>query len=246
MVIPELAGRSLTDFARIVIFSGAGLSAESGVPTYRGKGGTWEKYDYTEYACEDAFLRDPEAVWEFHNKRRLACAEVEPNFAHEVVAQLQSEAGATVVTQNIDGLQQRAGAVDVLELHGSLWRVRHPRTGEVFEMLEPVILDDPRFEDGAWMRPDITWFGDSLREDVVQAASKAIAGCELLISIGTSGVVYPAAALPQLAQRAGAFLIEVNPEETPMSALYDVCLRAKASEAMQALWEAEDLRDLLA
>ena len=113
------------DFERIVFFTGAGLSVESGIPTYRGSGGTWEEYDYAEYACQRAFDRDPEKVWDFHDKRRGVAAGAEPNAGHRILADVQQRVrGTRIVTQNIDGLLQRAGAVDVIELHGSLWRLR--------------------------------------------------------------------------------------------------------------------------
>ena len=115
----------LRDFRKIVFFTGAGLSAESGIPTYRGKGGMWTEYDYEDYACQRAFDRDPDKVWDFHDKRRAAVAACEPNAGHRVIAEIQkAQPGTVVVTQNIDGLHARAGSADVVELHGSLWRVR--------------------------------------------------------------------------------------------------------------------------
>ena len=225
----------LADFERIVFFTGAGLSAESGIPTYRGRGGTWSQYNYEDYACQEAFDRDPEKVWDFHDERRKLIGAKEPNEAHRIIAELQRAHPATViVTQNVDGLHQRAGASRVLELHGNMWRVRCGRCRTVTEKLEAPI-GSRRCACGTHLRPDIVWFGDPLDMDTVRAAAEAIARCDLLVSVGTSGVVFPAADLPRLALSSGAVCVEVNPEETPLSALYTHCLRGKASEVLRRL-----------
>lgn len=235
---------SLRSFGRVVVFCGAGISAESGVPTYRGKGGTWNKYDWQEYACQEAFDRNPEKVWQFHEMRRNAVLDCEPNEAHKVLVEMEAELPEfTIVTQNIDGLHQRAGSKNVLELHGSLWRVRCEMEDKVLDFLDPIPVSY-RCQCEAWLRPDIVWFGDSMREQVFTEALKAIQECQLLISVGTSGVVYPAAALPELAMQNGATMIEVNPEETAVSHLYEYVMRQPASVALRELWEAEDILDL--
>jgi NAD-dependent deacetylase len=221
----------LRDFRRIVFFTGAGLSAESGIPTYRGAGGIWEKYDYGEYACQRAFDEDPSKVWEFHDERRKAVAACEPGEGHRIIAATK---GARVVTQNIDGLHQRAGSTGVIELHGSLWRVRCERCRTVTESLEAPIRSR-RCGCGSWLRPDIVWFEDMLDTETVRAAGDAMATCDLLVSVGTSGVVYPAADLPRLALSRGAVTVEVNPEETPLSPLYTHRLRGGASEMLRRL-----------
>jgi NAD-dependent deacetylase len=223
------------DFQRILFFTGAGLSAESGIPTYRGKGGMWNEYDYEDYACQRAFDRDPEKVWDFHDKRRAAVAACAPNDGHRLIAELAREhAGTSIVTQNIDGLHQRAGARDVVELHGSLWRVRCDR--------EQVVRDDTslpmsprRCSCGAYFPPDIVWFEDSLREETLRRAQELLVQCDLLVSVGTSGVVYPAADLPRIAMKNGATTVEINLEETPVSQLYQHRLRGKASDMLTAM-----------
>ncbi|RYI87975.1 MAG: NAD-dependent deacylase [Acetobacteraceae bacterium] len=227
----------LVDFDRIVFFTGAGMSAESGVPTYRGKGGIWKEYDYEEYACEQAFRRSPEKVWDFHNYRRQIVAACAPNAGHELIARCQRvKPGATVVTQNIDGLHQAAGSERVHELHGSLWRLRCDCGARATRRDAPLV--DPRCPDcGRFWRPDIVWFGDMLTPSVVRDAVEAIRGCQLLVSVGTSAVVYPAAALPRQAREAGARLVEINPEPTPLSDLYDVHLRGPASAMLAAMAE---------
>ncbi|WAS93561.1 SIR2 family NAD-dependent protein deacylase [Nannocystis punicea] len=235
----------LRDFKRIVFFTGAGMSAESGVPTYRGAGGIWKEYDYRRYACQDAFNRDPEAVWEFHNYRRGLVAACSPNRGHHIVARAgQGSARVTVVTQNIDGLHALAGSREILELHGNLWRVRCD-TCNIKQQDAHVVREELQCDRcGGWWRPDIVWFGDYLHEPILDAAQAAILGCDLFVSIGTSAVVYPAAYLPEYARKAGAVRVEINPDETPASDLYDVHLRGPATEMLARL--AGDDPELLA
>lgn len=225
------------DAQRIVFFTGAGMSAESGVPTYRGAGGIWKTYDYTRYACQDAFLRDPEGVWEFHNYRRGIVAACAPNPGHRLIAQAQRAlpGRVTVITQNIDGLHQLAGATDVTELHGALWRVRCDTCRTRRAGRENPLTELRCDGCGGWWRPDITWFGDMLDAGALQAATAAIRAADLFVSIGTSGVVFPAAAMPLDAKEAGATLVEINPEDTDLSPLFDHRLRATATEALTAL-----------
>ena len=196
----------------------------------------WHQYDWQQYACQKAFDRDPQAVWEFHNMRREAVAACRPNRAHEAIAQAEARLPeVAVVTQNIDGLHHQAGSERVHELHGSLWRVRCDALG-LIEDNRDLPFEELRCGEHFW-RPDIVWFGDSLRDDVITASARAIAACDLLVSIGTSAVVFPAAKLPMIAREAGATLIEVNPQQTPLSEIYDSCMRMKASEALDILSE---------
>ena len=220
----------LEDYDRIVFFTGAGLSVESGIPVYRGSGGIWHEYNYEDYACQRAFDKDPEKVWDFHDKRREAVAACEPNDGHRIIADID----ATVVTQNIDGLHQRAGSPRVTELHGSLWRVRCDRCGTNAANLD-VPLEPRTCACGAYLRPDITWFEDMLDRRTLAEAERAVADCDLLVGIGTSGVVFPAAALPRLAAEAGATCVEINPEETPVSGWYQHHLRGPASDMLRQL-----------
>ncbi len=227
MTTPRLA-----DFERIVFFTGAGLSAESGIPTYRGAGGIWREYNYEDYACQRAFDRDPEKVWDFHDKRRAAVAKCDPNRGHAIIAETQAkQPGTIVVTQNIDGLHQRAGAKDVAELHGSHWRVRCDDENVVRPDFT-VPMTPRRCSCGAYFRPDIVWFEDQLDHRVVRRAREALEQCDLLVSIGTSGVVYPAADLPRIAVAAGAVTVEINLEDTPVSHLYEHRLRGNASAVL--------------
>lgn len=231
--MPELR---LRDYERIVFFTGAGMSAESGVPTYRGAGGIWKQYDYQRYACQDAFDRDPAAVWEFHNYRRGLVGRCSPNAGHRLIARAEAVLPAvTVVTQNIDGLHALAGSTRILELHGNLWRVRCDACGtrEQDDHVVREALRCPRCQ--RYWRPDIVWFGDYLDPAVLAAARAAISACDLFVSVGTSAVVYPAAALPEFAREAGAVCVEINPEATPASHLYDVHLRGPATEMLTRL-----------
>lgn len=224
---------NLDDFNRIVFFTGAGLSAESGIPTYRGAGGIWDQYDYREYACEAAFEADPEKVWEFHLKRRSFVRGCAPNQGHQLIADLAgSRPGVTVITQNIDGLHQRAGSAQVIELHGGLFRSRCPRDGKT---IAAEVHDQLRCDCGTWLRPDIVWFGDSLDRAVIMAAMDAVESCDLLIAVGTSAMVYPAAGLPISARERGAYLVEINLEDTPLSGLYHRQLRGSASAMLAEL-----------
>ncbi|MFO0678006.1 MAG: NAD-dependent deacylase [Polyangiaceae bacterium] len=223
------------DYGRIVFFTGAGLSAESGIPTYRGRGGIWAKYDYEAYACQRAFDRDPHRVWDFHDVRRAFVAACEPSEGHRIVAEVQRAKPETIViTQNIDGLHQRAGSKDVVELHGSLWRVRCPHEGTVRPDLS-VPMNPRTCACGAVLRPDIVWFEDALDRETVRRAEEALERCDLLVSVGTSAVVYPAADLPQIAAARGAMTVEVNLEDTPMTGLYRERVRGKASDALRAM-----------
>ena len=223
------------DFQRVVFFTGAGLSAESGIPTYRGKGGLWSEYRYEEYACQTAFDRDPDEGLGLPRQAPGGGRRMHPNPGHAVIAEVQAaRPGTVVVTQNIDGMHQRAGARDVVELHGSLWRVRCDREGRVQEDTS-IPMRPRRCACGAYLRPDIAWFEDALDPRVVRRAEEALAQCDLLVSVGTSGVVYPAASLPRIAVRAGAETVEIDLEDTAVSDLYRVKARGPASAVLRAM-----------
>ncbi len=239
MPVPDAPPPDLRRLARIAFFTGAGLSAESGIATYRGEGGVWTRYRYEDYACQRAFRRDPARVWEFHDARRADVAAAAPNAAHRLIAAIQAARSDTaIVTQNIDGLHQAAGATGVIELHGSLWRLRCEVCGARCENRQTP-LAVKRCACGAWWRPDLVWFEDPLDGRLFEDAAAAIAACDCLVAIGTSALVYPAAELPLLAFRAGALSIEINLEETPLSRFYDHCLRGSASAMLAALWPGE-------
>ncbi len=235
-----MSALDLSDFECIVFFTGAGLSAESGVPTYRGRGGIWHQYNYEDYACQRAFDRDPMRVLDFHEVRRakvLACA---PHAGHLQIGRLQaSRSGVQVITQNIDGLLQRAGVSVDAELHGSLWRVRCHRhgiwedrdSGPYKTRLCPRCLPEE-----TPLRPDIIWFEDRVNEAVFARAAEIVERADLFVSVGTSAVVWPAAGFIEAAKRAGARMIEVNPEATEASTMFDECVREPASLALPNLF----------
>lgn len=224
------------NFKSIVFFTGAGMSAESGVPTYRGRGGVWSQYNWEEYACQEAFDRDPEKVLKFHELRRQSVLACTPHAGHYSIADLEKRhPQVRVVTQNIDGMHQRAGNNNVTELHGSLWRLRCPSHG-ISEDFGETFRSFKCEHCGTWLRPDIIWFGDMLNQDVISEANVIIQQCDLFISIGTSGVVWPAAGFPKIARDNGAFCIEINPEPNEMSYLYNETIRETAGNALPRLF----------
>ena len=220
---------------RIVFFTGAGMSAESGVPTYRGRGGIWGQYRWEEFACQRAFETDPGKVLDFHEQRRakvLACA---PHAGHLHLARLQqARDGITVITQNTDGLHSRAGVRDVVELHGSLWRLRCPRHGKVEDLAAGPYARRACAECGATLRPDIVWFEDPVDARVFARADALIRACELFVAVGTSAIVYPAAGLIRRAREAGARMIELNVDDTELSDLFDERWRGTAGALLPA------------
>jgi NAD-dependent deacetylase len=229
------AAEILRSAQRVVAFTGAGVSAESGVPTFRGAGGLWEGHPVEELASPRGFYADPVKVWRFYEERRRNLANVKPNPAHRVLAGWQERFPRyAVVTQNVDGLHQAAGARGVLELHGSIWRVRCLGCGrEREERTVPLPRVPPLCSGcGAMERPGVVWFGEFLPEVVMAAAFAAIEGCEVLVVVGTSAVVYPAAGFVEVAATAGAKVIEVNPEASSMAHFADVALRGPAGELL--------------
>jgi NAD-dependent deacetylase len=234
---PELAA-SIREASSIAVLTGSGISAESGVPTFReAQTGLWERYDPQQLATPGAFARDPRLVWNWYEWRRKLVSEAEPNAGHRALAELERQVPSfTLVTQNVDGLHARAGSRNVIELHGNITRSKCSREGRI---VEPEEHDDsvpplcPRC--GAYLRPDVVWFGEMLPIGAFEAASEAARGCDLFLSIGTSSLVYPAAALPYEALESGATLVEINPSETPLTPHADYSLRESAGKALPAL-----------
>ena len=223
---------------RVLVLTGAGISAESGVPTFRGPGGLWRSFRPEDLASPEAFARDPRLVWEWYEWRRGRIAPLRPNAAHEAVAALEDRTPTFLLaTQNVDGLHAIAGSESMVELHGSLWRVRCTgscgRTSEDRRVPLPGL--PPRCECGALLRPDVVWFGEALPETLLAQALTAARQAEIVLVVGTSSLVYPAAMLPEVARRHGAFVVEVNPEPTPLTPLADSSLRGRAAEVVPAL-----------
>ena len=218
----------------ICVLTGAGVSAESGIPTFRGAGGLWRSFRPEELATPEAFARDPKLVWEWYDWRRKRIAAAEPNPAHKAIA----ARALTVVTQNVDGLHQRAGSTNVLEIHGSIWKVRCLDCGaERSDTRAPLPQIPPLCDCGGLLRPGVVWFGEGLPVDVWDNAHRAVCASDILLVAGTSAVVYPAASLAPLAKRAGAIVIEINPDETPISAAVTYSLRGRAGDILPQLFE---------
>jgi NAD-dependent deacetylase len=189
-------------------------------------------------ATPDAFKLQPELVWEWYLWRRERIAAAQPHDGHRVIARLEAgRAGVTLLTQNVDGLHERAGSRAPVELHGNLWRVRCARNCGVSarDREDAPPRQQLRCDCGAWLRPDVVWFGEALDTAVMESASHAVATADLVLVVGTSAVVYPVAALPQIAQRSGARLVEVNVDETPLSPFVDAALRGPAGEVLPEL-----------
>ena len=229
------AAECLRRAERVAVLTGAGVSAESGVPVFRGAGGLWREFRPEDLATPAAFARAPALVWEWYLWRREKIAAARPNAAHEVIARLVNARGATLLTQNVDGLHQRAGAAHAVELHGNLWRARCSR-GCGAAVVTDAHDAPPRAAFhcgcGAWLRPDVVWFGEPLDAPTLDAAEDAVTSADLVLVVGTSAVVYPVAALPTLAR---ARVVEINPEDTPLSPHVAAVIRQPAAAAMAAL-----------
>jgi NAD-dependent deacetylase len=223
--------------SRIAVLTGAGISAESGIPTFRGPGGLWRSFRPEDLATPEAFARDPKLVWEWYDWRRGLIARAEPNAGHLALVDLESRAADfTLVTQNVDGLHDRAGSRGVLKVHGDIWDVRCAECGlERRDLRTPLPKLPPRCACGGIERPGVVWFGEGLPARVWTEAQRAVRECGVLLVVGTSAVVYPAAGLVGLAKAAGARVIEVNVAETPVSGRVDVSLRGAAAEILPRL-----------
>ncbi|MCB9898812.1 MAG: NAD-dependent protein deacylase [Planctomycetes bacterium] len=235
--VRAVAGR-LRAARAVTVLTGAGVSAASGVPTFRGRDGLWRRRRVEELATPAAFARDPRTVWEWYAERRAAVARCVPNAAHEVLSRWSRELpGFLLVTQNVDGLHERAGTADVVRFHGSLWEVGCwagcagvPRRWRD----ERVAFDDlpPRCPScGAPLRPGVVWFGEAIPTEALERLEQALA-CELFLVVGTSAVVYPAAGLLDAAAARGAFTVEVNPFATDASGRVDLALRGPAEDVL--------------
>ncbi len=257
--LDEVAAR-LKSAPRITVLTGAGVSAASGVPTFRGPGGLWRRFRAEDLATPEAFARDPRLVWEWYDWRRTLIAAREPNAAHHVLAAWATRDGFTLITQNVDGLHERAiemvrlkpettpddaptpdGATRVvsglsrtlLRMHGSIWELRCTgRCGAVWEdRTAPLPELPPRCRCGALARPGVVWFGEALDPAVLMRCDRAL-DCDVFLSIGTSSVVYPAAGLVHEARRRGAFTVEINPEATEASDAVDLAIARRAEDAL--------------
>jgi NAD-dependent deacetylase len=228
----------IRDAQHVTVLTGAGISAESGVPVFRGSDGLWRQFRPEELATPEAFRRQPKLVWEWYLWRRERIARAQPNDGHLTIARWQhARAGVTLLTQNVDGLHARAGSPDPVELHGNLWRVRCAAACGVHAHDRE--SDPPRDElkcgCGAWLRPEVVWFGEPLAAAAMEDAAEAVERADVVLVVGTSAVVYPVAGLPQQAKRRGARVVEINVDETPLTSQVDAVLRGPAGQVLPAL-----------
>ena len=231
----ELIAR-LKESKSIVFFTGAGISAESGIPTFRGKDGIWNKLKPEELADFNAFLKNPGLVWEWYNHRKKIIHESKPNAGHIAIADMQNIfSNVAVVTQNIDNLHSRAGSKTIYELHGNIERNYCVKCRTFYNEELDFSNGVPKCKCGGLIRPDVVWFGEYLPEDQFNASEKAAEDCDLFFIVGTSAVVYPAASLIFTAKQNGAYLVEVNLEETEISGVADLSFFGTSGEILPAI-----------
>jgi NAD-dependent deacetylase len=226
--------QELSQAQRVVALTGAGISAESGVPTFRGADGLWRQHRAVDLATPEAFARNPDLVWEFYNWRRELLATLTPNAAHRALVELERQVPEfLLVTQNIDDLHHAAGSRQVLELHGNIWRLRCTGCGRVAEDRTLPLPARPACGGcGQLVRPDVVWFGEMLDPVILNQAMQVLDYCQVLLIIGTSANVQPAASMGLHAKRLGAFVAEINLETTPYSGAYDLTILGKAGEIL--------------
>lgn len=240
------AAQLLSEARRVVCLTGAGASAESGVPTFRdAQTGLYANLDPMELASVRAFRRDPGFVWRWYMQRFGRLQDVIPNQGHLALAELETFVPSfLVVTQNVDDLHERAGSVDVVHLHGNIARYRCHDCRHPYELSEAEIAADepPNCPDcGDLIRPDVVWFGEELPPDLLARARQAATDCQVMLVVGTSGSVYPAADIPYWAKTSGATVIDVNPEATPISRMADLFLRGPSGEILPEILDAMEL-----
>jgi len=220
---------------KIVFVTGAGISQESGIPTFRGKDGLWRKYDPMMLATIDAFYENPKLVWEWYEERRQNIFNANPNSGHLAIAELEKHKQVSVLTQNIDGLHQRAGSSQVYELHGSIITIKCTVCDFKDKIISGFSQLPPICGCGKMLRPDVVWFGEQLPQDIWQSAIEQSSSCDIMIVVGTSLAVSPANLLPTYAKQNGAMMIEVNLDQTPMSSTMDISLRSSAAKVLPEL-----------
>lgn len=241
---------ALRSAQKVAVLTGAGVSAESGVPTFReAQTGLWAQYDPQELATPGAFRRNPRLVWEWYTWRRDLVAQAQPNAGHLALAAMERLLpNFTLITQNVDGLHALAGSQHIVELHGNISRTKCSADGRIVATWPPTDEVPPRCPDcGSFLRPDVVWFGENLPYEALATAVTAARTCDIFLAIGTSAIVQPAASLPLEAQQAGAVTVEINPQHTPLSRRMTFVLTGLAGEILpqlvQAVWPAEAASD---
>jgi NAD-dependent deacetylase len=223
---------------KVTALTGAGISAESGVPTFRdAQTGVWAQYDPLQLATPEAFQANPRLVWEWYTWRRELILNSAPNPGHYALLQLENYyPDFLLVTQNVDGHHQAAGSQNVVELHGNIFRTRCSRDGRVIQEVVNTSGKPPRCTDcGSYLRPDVVWFGESLPEDTLETALEAARTCGVFLSVGTSTLVEPAASLPFIALEAGSTVIEINPQDTPLTPKASYSIRGASGDVLPVL-----------
>ena len=231
----ESISNQIKNYKKIVFVTGAGISQESEIPTFRGNNGLWRNYDPMKLATIDAFYDNPKLVWEWYNERRNNIFQAQPNPGHNAIAELEKYAQVVILTQNIDGLHKKAGSLNVLELHGSIVKIKCSVCDYNEEILTEISDFPPLCKCGNILRPDVVWFGESLPQDVWQNAIEFSSQCDLMVIVGTSLVVSPANTLPLYAKQNNATLIEINPENTKLSGEMDEIIRNTSVETLPKL-----------
>jgi len=231
----ESISDQIKKYKKIVFVTGAGISQESGIPTFRGKDGLWRNYDPMKLATIDAFYENPKLVWEWYNERRGNIFQAQANLGHKAIAELEKYAQVVVLTQNIDGLHKKSGSSNVLELHGSIVKIKCSVCDYNEEVLTEISDFPPLCKCGNILRPDVVWFGEPLPQDVWQNAIELASQCDLMVIVGTSLAVSPANTLPLYAKQNNATLIEINPEKTEMSEEMDESIRNTSVEILPKL-----------
>jgi len=234
MELPKELIEKLSKAKSIAVITGAGISAESGVPTFRGADGLWKKYRAEELATPYAFKKDPKLVWEWYDWRRGLISKTSPNKGHLAIAEMESLIkDFTLITQNVDGLHRSAGSKNIIEIHGNLWRVKCIDHGHIsYNMDVPLKEIPPHCHCGSIVRPDVVWFGESLSQSDINNSYDALRRAEILLVVGTSGIVQPVASFPHVAKEAGALVVEINIEKTPITALADYTLLGPSGEVL--------------
>jgi NAD-dependent deacetylase len=233
-----IARERIAEARSLTVLTGAGISADSGVPTFRGTDGLWRNYRAEDLATPEAFERNPRLVWEWYNWRREILATKKPNEAHLALAELEQRFTDKMwlITQNVDGLHRQAGSHRLSEIHGNIWLVRCTGCGTVTENRQvPIPIPPACLDCKALLRPHIVWFGESLDPTDLRQCNDALGSCDLFLVIGTSGVVYPAAGFATMAKEVGATVVEINLVETPQSSLVDLSLRGRARDLVPLL-----------
>ncbi|MDI6839308.1 MAG: NAD-dependent deacylase [bacterium] len=235
----ENLAKKVSNSKFVVTLTGAGVSAESGISTFRDKDGLWKTYRVDELATPNAFARNPKLVWEWYEWRRNIIRNASPNPAHYAIAKLERTLqNFLLITQNVDNLHKVAGSEKIIELHGNIFKNKCSRCGKIYDATKGPVplgqsLENLQCDCGGLLRPDVVWFGESIPH--IEAAFNASSTCDFMLVVGTSGTVEPAASLPYIAKRAGAFILEINLNETPLTQVADYSIFGKAGEILPTL-----------